>query len=420
MYRRPFPLITFIFLIILLIVLVISGKIIFSFFVIALFSTIFTFLIFRRLISGVYQDYQVKIEEVEARVNLLEEHLKIKNKILRELPEKAKKVFYLPDVLEKLMGLIEPEEIYNFVVYEIGRLFPQGRNVLLFIFHRQSNSLVLEASLRRKDVVIKEKKGDVFDWWVVRNNQSLLVEDLARDFRFDFKNSNAFLERNIRSLMSSPFSLGERVIGLVRVESVHQKDFSLDDLRILRSISDFVALVLEKAALFKRVEEMAIRDSLTNLFLKDYFLERANEEIKKAAMRRSCLALGMLDIDDFKKINDTYGHQVGDLVLKKVSSVLIESIENSGNLVSRFGGEEFTFLVVDTNKKTVRKLVEEIRRRLKEDLVSFRRKKISFTISIGVAFYPSQGKTSLELIEKADNLLYKAKKGGKNKVCFPT
>ena len=126
----------------------------------------------------------------------------------------------------------------------------------------------------------------------------------------------------------------------------------------------------------------------------------------------------MLDIDDFKEINDNHGHVVGDLVLKKLSHILSRIVGDSGNVAARFGGEEFVLFMVESTKEELKTVAERIRKEAESIIVSFRRKQINFTVSMGAVVYPQDGMEALDLVEKADKLLYKAKKSGKNKICL--
>ncbi|MCM8826630.1 MAG: sensor domain-containing diguanylate cyclase [Candidatus Omnitrophica bacterium] len=358
------------------------------------------------------------MEEIQEKINILEEELKRKNSILKDLPPKAKRIFAINEIVQRLIDLIEPEEVCEKIVTGLSKVFKEADNILLFLFYRDKDLLLLNNSVRKGGEIIKEKKGDILDWWVLKNNRCLFIEDLLNDYRFDPSNIPAYKERNVRSIMSSPLSVGERVLGVVRVESKQANLFFLEDFRVLRVICDLGAVVLEKANIFSKIKELAITDPLTNLFLRNYFIERMEEEIKRSFLKNSRFGIGILDIDNFKKINDTYGHTVGDLVIKKIANILVKNVGNSGNIVARWGGEEFIFLIVEANKKEIKNIAEKIRKEVDNCVVGFRRKEIHFTVSLGLAVYPKDGKDSQELIISADRCLYRAKQEGKNRVCF--
>lgn len=355
---------------------------------------------------------------MEENINLLTISIDEKKKVLASLPAKYKKASFLFTVSEKLVELTSQDADFDFIIDTCGELFPQADNILIFSFEQSGESLELIRSLKRKDSVIKEKRGDIVDRWALRHNQYLLVDDLTKDFRFDYAKTTSYKEREIRSLIAHPVSIRDKVMGVVRVESKVPGSFTLDDSRLLSSVCDLSAVVLERATLFKEAEELAIRDSLTSLCLKDYFYKRLGEEISRSRVTGASLGVAMLDIDDFKNINDTHGHIVGDIVLKKLSRILNEIIGDSGNVIARFGGEEFIFLVIKTDKAHLLNLAESIRKKVSETTIQFRRKSAHFTVSVGAALFPEDGQDAVTLVDKVDHLLYKAKREGKNRVCI--
>jgi len=371
----------------------------------------------RRLYRHRCRDLDSDIETFQEKINLLEASLADKNKILSALPQKSEKISFLFEISHQATALIDFEEIFDFVVEAAVELFPQADDVLFFMLQGRVDSLALVRSKRKKGPVIKEKKGDIVDVWVVRNNQSLLVEDICSDFRFDCNQVVGHRDRGVRSLVSSPLAIGDKVFGVLRVDSTAAAAFSSEDFRIFRSLCDIAAVVLERAGLFRDIEELAIMDSLTGIFLRDYFFARLKEEVMRALKNKSNIGLIMIDVDNFKKINDVYGHAVGDIVLKRTAKVMQQITGDSGNLVCRFGGEEFISFVVECDKAGLLAKAEELRAAIEISKVAFRRKQVTFTVSVGVVMLPDDGLDVLDLLDKVDHLLYEAKKQGKNRVC---
>lgn len=377
------------------------------------------FFVFREVRIRIFYKFRSKISDTEDKINLLSEDIQRKEEILKRLPAEYTRASSLFDTSNKIIELVDPQEISSFIVSSCADFLPQADNIMLFIFQRNKDALILVNSFKRQgSSVIKEKKGDLLDKWVVRHNQCLIVEDLTKDFRFDCNRVIAFKERDAKSFLASPLSIGDRILGTVRIESRNTDSFSLDDSRLLRSICDLGAVALERSNLFKRTEELAIKDSLTSLYLRDYFLKRLEEEVKRAGTKKGNVAIAMIDIDDFKRINDTYGHIVGDIVLKRLAKLLESTVGGAGNMACRFGGEEFIFFLVESDRQKLSDITEKIRSGAENIAVSFRRKDISFTVSIGGVICPEDGQSVMGLIERADQLLYKAKKEGKNRCCL--
>ena len=315
------------------------------------------------------------------------------------------------------MKLQEVSEIYSFLGQKIKDVFKK-LNVFL-VYMAEEGELKLIASYKASpNLSVKSKKGDILDYWVLRYNQPLLIEDISADFRFDLEKVSSLKERVINSLILSPLSLGRKVTGVLRAESKDKRSFNFEDLRVFSVISDLASVSIDRANMFKRIQELAIKDGMTGLFLRGYFLDRLKEEMRRSLITQNPLGLILVDIDFFKRLNDKLGHIVGDLVLKKLSDILKEVIGDSGNVISRFGGEEFITFLVSSSKEKTKEVAEILRKRVENTPVIFRRNRIKFTISLGVASFPEDAKFLEDLIKKADQALYKAKREGRNRVCI--
>jgi two-component system, cell cycle response regulator len=161
----------------------------------------------------------------------------------------------------------------------------------------------------------------------------------------------------------------------------------------------------------------ALRDGLTKLFNKRYFLERLDSELKFAQRHETALSLLMLDLDHFKKINDTQGHLAGDTVLATIANVLHKAVRNE-DVVARFGGEEFAIILRAIGIDSAQLMAERVRKLVEGTLIQLDGgKEMKCTVSIGIAGYPSTPCKTLEhLVEAADKALYRAKHGGRNRV----
>jgi diguanylate cyclase (GGDEF)-like protein len=200
------------------------------------------------------------------------------------------------------------------------------------------------------------------------------------------------------------------------MDSPEEFAYTQDDLRILDIIADLGALAVQKAYLYSKTQELAVKDSLTGLMVRRYFIDRLKEEIKRSARNGTKLSVLMLDIDKFKDYNDRYGHLSGDLVLKHLSAILKDSVKK-GDVVARYGGEEFVVLMCDRGRTEVLAEAEKIRNAVKSSPLKLRRQEANITVSIGASFYPDDTVLEEELIRIADERLYKAKAGGRDKVC---
>jgi diguanylate cyclase (GGDEF)-like protein len=158
----------------------------------------------------------------------------------------------------------------------------------------------------------------------------------------------------------------------------------------------------------------ALRDGLTKLFNKRYLMDRLDSELKFAQRHETSVSLLMLDIDHFKKINDTHGHLAGDAVLANLAQVLTRAVRNE-DVVARFGGEEFAIILRAIGVDPAAQMADRLRRAVENATASLNSVKLKATVSIGVAGFPSTpAKTPEELVEVADKALYRAKREGRN------
>ncbi len=166
----------------------------------------------------------------------------------------------------------------------------------------------------------------------------------------------------------------------------------------------------------EKLKEMAMRDGLTGLYNHSLIIELFQKELDKKECISNSISFVMLDIDYFKKVNDTYGHLCGDMVLKEVSNILTSSVSNS-DILGRYGGEEFSIVSSGISKEELNELCEHIRKNIEENEFRIGNETFKITISIGAFFKENRNNISnTEMIKKADEALYKAKENGRNKV----
>ncbi|VAX36931.1 hypothetical protein MNBD_UNCLBAC01-1830 [hydrothermal vent metagenome] len=360
----------------------------------------------------------LKMEKHHEKINLLVSEIEQKELAIQSFREKIINFKQLKGVTECLSLCLHPEETSSVLSKEVNSLFgDEETTVILYLFHSKTGELGISSSQKgQMRVNIKSKKGDIFDRWVVKGMQSLVVKDTRSDYRFDADKVVTDDDRPIRSLVSVPLMVGNKALGILRVDSPRENRFSMEDLRFLTTIGDLGALAIENAQLYERVEQLAIRDGLTGLYLRKYFLDRVPMEISRQLRHDSSLSFLMIDLDKFKRYNDKFGHVAGDIVLRTVSMVLANFFKEPGDLVCRYGGEEFSVLLPDCSKEKAMVLARQVRKKIEAQNIILRREKTHVTISIGVASYPKDGHNLEELIYRADMALYRAKNNGRNRV----
>jgi diguanylate cyclase (GGDEF)-like protein len=385
----------------------------------ALLVNIFLLMAFHGRLQKKQSQIALQKEEYFERANLLKAELQSEWETIESLRQKIISYAHLKDLTEKLSLCLSLEDTSNTLSLEVSKLFGHKEvTVILYLFHSVTGELGLSSSQKgQMQVNLKAKKGDIFDQFVVKTMHPLLVEDIHTDFRFDLDKIGAEEKRSIRSLISTPLIVGDKTLGILRVDSAVARHFATDDLRFLRTIADLTSIAIENAQLYERLETMAIKDGLTGLYLRRHMLERLNEEVSREIRRGSELVFMMIDLDHFKKYNDSFGHMAGDIVLRTVARLMEDQFGDPGDLVCRYGGEEFCIVLPDCSKAQAIERAQKLKVKIETQEIILRRQKTHVTVSIGIASFPIDARTKEDLIYKADEALYKAKETGRNKVC---
>lgn len=220
-------------------------------------------------------------------------------------------------------------------------------------------------------------------------------------------------QSNVDSILCLPLIVKNESIGVINITNKRQgKFFDKNDLDFMKAVANQAAIAIDNAQLY----ELATKDGLTKLYIYRHFKTLLENEFKRSQRYKHPVSLLMLDIDNFKQVNDIYGHRTGDTVLKEVAAIIEQSCRKV-DYPSRYGGEEFAVILPETTAKNSCIIAERIRSRVNDLIVSKDlNTQISPTISIGIAEYPEHAKDQDELVEFADQALYHAKKAGKNKV----
>ncbi|MFA5147229.1 MAG: sensor domain-containing diguanylate cyclase [Candidatus Omnitrophota bacterium] len=393
-----------------------SGQYGYLLFIVSFFPVTFAGYAYYKANLSIENLYALKSEKLEEDMNLLASYAGDKHRSITALEEKLKKYSILKEVTERLSALLSLEDINKLLTEKVAETIGKSGRVLLFLVDFERQELMLSASsLGAGDPKVKTKRGDPFDYWVLRHRKPLIVEDITKDFRFPIDESEKAASY-FRSLISAPLISANNVLGVLRVDSRREFSYTQEDLRLLDILSDLGAVAVQNAILYARTQELAIKDGLTGLFLRRHFMERLREECRRAARKKGSLSVIMMDIDHFKEYNDRYGHTAGDLVLKHLAGIVTSGIRE-GDMAARYGGEEIAVLLPGADRRSVTLTAEAIRKRVEENHFVLRRQKMPITVSIGISTYPQEAVLEEELIRIADERLYKAKIGGRNRLC---
>ncbi|MBP6849022.1 MAG: sensor domain-containing diguanylate cyclase [Kofleriaceae bacterium] len=218
-----------------------------------------------------------------------------------------------------------------------------------------------------------------------------------------------------RSLLVLPLVAADEAIGTLMLACRAEKRFGTDVREMLSVIATQVAVSLQNGLLYKRMETMATTDGLTGLTNHRTFQDRFAQMLDRGARHGHHASLLLCDVDFFKKVNDGYGHPVGDEVLRRVARVLAE-VARKIDIVARYGGEEFAVVLDGTTAEQARAVGDRMRQEVGKVVVDTEKGPLSVTMSIGIASFPDDSRERAVLIERADHALYHAKHSGRNQV----
>lgn len=251
--------------------------------------------------------------------------------------------------------------------------------------------------------------SEVLTIWNERFEHLMGGPETRTEWRLPHKPSR-YLDLQVTSLYDDYQNLKGRII--VFRDITDRKEVEKD---LRHAMDRMQTQIIEIGLLQSQLREQAIRDALTNLFNRRYLEETLERELARAAREVYPLCLVMMDIDHFKEVNDTYGHEAGDLVLKTLAEK-VTSQSRQGDFVCRYGGEEFVLVMPNINLEFARERVNALHRSLSSLYIPFGRYSIHVTVSMGVSAFPLHGEKKEDLLRAADRALYAAKHGGRNRV----
>ena len=352
-----------------------------------------------------------------------------KDEIITFMDENQTPVIIMADVIDsELKGKLqrnlvveyvvkESLEVIRYIVKSIHRIYKNRSTKVLVVDDSDSDRTLMSMMARQQLYQVYEAKDGEEALRILKTDAQIKI--IVADIHMPKMDGIALLkyiresklqnELAILGVSSDKESL-MRFLQLGANEFVAKPFSKVEFVTRLNHLSDVYDQI-------KELDELSSMDYLTQLRSRKFFFEEATPYIYNAYKSKKEFAVAMIDIDNFKQINDTHGHSVGDIVLQRLAKILHDSLKGS-DIVARYGGEEFCVLLRDTDRESSYKVFENLREKIEKEVIRIvaipRGKEISFTVSIGVS---TEVKYSLEkMLTRADVMLYEAKKTGKNKV----
>ena len=296
------------------------------------------------------------------------------------------------DSMKNIAKIIETQYELNYIVPLIGEMLDRFiSDHLIYVFLKQDNQFNLIWPKACKD----ERIYDVLNQITPQTEFLLTNEDKIGAF----------------PLVSEEGEITGCIVARSTLDKLSKRDISY-----LEQLTRQSSITISRANAYSKVLQYATLDALTNLNNRRQFEIRLKQEISASKRQKNPLCAMMIDIDFFKKVNDTYGHSSGDTVLRTVASVIKEHLRES-DIPSRYGGEEFALLLPFTKIDEAKVVGERLRRAVEAKVIQLDNRNINVTISLGLAEFNME-ESGEELFKRADSALYEAKEGGRNRVCI--
>lgn len=356
------------------------------------------------------RETQLRLIENEEALKMERNSIAEANILLSQQADELKKhgaqMEYLTQLGEYLQVCATDEEAHDVIAQFGGMLFPDSSGELL-IFKDSKNLVVRVACWGDR---VSERSGfPVGDCWAIRRGQPHVYDSVNPGPRC------LHTAPDVIGCVCVPLVLMGEITGIMHVEWA--KAVEQEDEKLVTRLTGDAALALTNLRLRKQLKDLSIRDPLTELFNRRYLEEFFEQELIRSRRKACHLSVIMLDIDHFKKFNDTFGHEAGDAVLYELGRFFKKEMRGS-DVICRYGGEEFIILLPETAIDTAQRRAEQLRNNVRSQEVKFLDQILpQIKLSLGVASFPDHGDSMAELVRSADMALYKAKEEGRDRVC---
>ncbi len=326
-------------------------------------------------------------------------------RLLKEYEQRAAELAAVHQASLSLTASLDLPMVLDTILQTTMDLISGSEDAHIFLY--EDDRLSFGAALWQdghKGTPYAEPREEGLTYAVARLGEAIVVQDLLKHPLFATAPASW-----TGSIVGLPLKFGERVVGVMNVANRHPNAFSESALRVLRLLGDQAAIAIENARLHNLVIEQARTDSTTGLFNRRALDQRLEEEVQRADRYKRPFVLIMMDLDNFKKVNDTYGHPAGDRVLRQIAGHL-NSLVRETDFLARFGGDEFALVLAEADRKAGLQMVERVHKAVAScPLDTPEPCSFHLTVSTGLATFPHDAATAADLLIAADQALYREK-----------
>jgi diguanylate cyclase (GGDEF)-like protein len=323
----------------------------------------------------------------------------------------------LHGIARRATASLKAEEVLKFAVEETAALVDADVVYIATLKGRRRRLRVVAQHGLAGDgfLGLEIEEGQGIGGRVVIDRGIVQTEDYCADPRLEHPYGDIIRAEGLRTIIGLPLVNRNRVVGVFYAARRQALLFRAPEIVILEMLSSQIAVALENARLFEDVRQKSIHDPLTGIFNRRLFERRLGEEERRAARYGRPLSLLMIDVDDFKRYNDTYGHTKGDELLRELVAATAGAIRNT-DVLARYGGEEFVVLLPETDLPEAAQAGERIRAAVRDRFGLKKGDSSTITVSVGVAALSAEYSGAAGMVERADAAMYRAKRQGKDRV----